>query len=137
MMHFVLLWIKFCSVLLCSAYRANYHWTTEPDVKFHPVIKRVQRSTILYLKMLDHSGLGHVLLQVHTKCALLQSPHSVATIKEDILQLSMLSERETHNSNISIMYQYYALYHYVNIYHVFHVLFMRFMLSHMYCLWQW
>ena len=26
------------------------------------------------------------------------------------------------------MYQYYALYHYVNIYHVFHVLFMRFML---------
>ena len=40
----------------------------------------------------------------------------------------MLSKRDTHNSNISIMYQYYALYHYVNIYHVFHVLFMRFML---------
>ena len=41
------------------------------------------------------------------------------------------------------MYQYYALYHYVNIYHVFHVLFMRFMLficivygdEHV-CLWQ-
>ena len=40
----------------------------------------------------------------------------------------MLSYRETHNSNVSIMYQYYALYHYVNIYLVFHVLFMRFML---------
>jgi len=39
----------------------------------------------------------------------------------------MLSKRVTHNSNISIVYQYYALYHYVNIY-VFHVLFIRFML---------
>ena len=38
-------------------------------------------------------------------------------------------KRETHNSNISIMYQYYALYHYVNIYHVFQVLFMRFICS--------
>jgi len=48
----------------------------------------------------------------------------------------MLSKRETHNSKISIMYQYYALYHYVNIYHVFHVLFMRFMFFHMYCVYM-
>jgi len=45
----------------------------------------------------------------------------------------MFSERETHNSKYI---NYVPLYNYVNINHVFHVLFMRFMLFHMYCLWR-
>jgi len=50
------------------------------------------------------------------------------------MSLSSIQKEELTTVNISSML---PLYHYVNIHHAFHVLFMRFMRFHMYCLWQW
>ena len=74
-----------------------------------------------------------------TKFKLLINTYSEIKIRF-LYQLSCFQKEEHPTLNISIIYTLYInhvpLYHYVNIYHAIHVLFMRFMFFHMYCLWR-